>query len=947
MTNQIHNLIYVDNDGLFSSANFETKPDFLTTNIAGIINTTGTFTINGVPVSFGSTSGSGITFTTGSNIELSSQNVLSVSPQGPGSGLNADLWDNQQSNISNPTNNQYLVYSSGVWTNQNLPSVSLSTLTDTLINSVSNGQILEYDGTLNKWFNSTPSLSLLSDISFNNKLSGQYLVYNGTNWINSTLPTYPTVITALSGLTSDVMLSNPSQGQYLTFNGAYWVNTSLTVDTKLSELSDVAISNISSNQYLVYNGASWTNAPLPPYPSVITALAGLTSDVAIAFPTSNQYLTYNGTYWTNTSLDLSKTLEQLTDVQITSSVSGQYLSFNGTNWINSNLPTYPTVITALSGLTSDVVLNTPTSGQYLTFDGSNWVNTNLSIPQEFLVNLGDVKILSSINGQVLSYNSTDLKWENVTLTPGITAISQLTDAYIDSPANGQYLVYNGTQWANTQFSQSINSLSDVSLSSPVNNDVLTYNSSTLKWSNSSIPPATDPRIAPVTFAINPAIQTSITGSMSIGDGSTLNSFNSLAIGYAAQVYDPAIGTSGTPIASTFSTLWSNGMMGFQLNTPAVGSGNYSVAIGYQASSLSAGSVAIGAGSNASGNYGTVLGYGATIQGSPDAQYSIAIGYGSNITASNSIVIGSNGTSHGQSSIIIGSSETNYSDHSIGIGSYAPNNSGDISIGYTSSSQNAVTIGQGSNMTCNDLTDPLGNSPFATCLGNFNNGDGNIQGSYSIAYSWDCNVLGSENSAYLPASTAIGAQCFTEIPGELAYNVGTFANNTIDNQGNSVTYANFDNGSTKISWVPLGAVTSPMFSNPNSNVRILNPMGDAKKSWNQASYSGNGFTLEAQSVYIIELDINAISNSALTDGLYAAYTTKFSVFTVNDAITHLPTMSPIIITTLFDTSTTLASPWSIAITIDNLNRVHVTVTGDGVNTIRWFAKAQLTKLRTLI
>lgn len=78
---------------------------------------------------------------------------------GSGSSTLADLTD---TDISTPTNGQVLTYDSTAekWENANIPTPatpSLSDLTDTTISTPTNGQVLTYDSTAAKWVNANAS----------------------------------------------------------------------------------------------------------------------------------------------------------------------------------------------------------------------------------------------------------------------------------------------------------------------------------------------------------------------------------------------------------------------------------------------------------------------------------------------------------------------------------------------------------------------------------------------------------------------------------------------------------------------------------------------------------------------------------------------------------------------------------------------------------------------
>jgi hypothetical protein len=85
-------------------------------------------------------------------------------------------------------------------------------------------------------------------------------------------------------------------------------------------------------------------------------------------------------------------------------------------------------------------------------DGLNKQTTKATLLQgspQSLAGLTDVDIATLTNGQILQYNSTTSKWENVDRTD--INLSQLGDVTIVAPANGQVLVYNSStgKWENS------------------------------------------------------------------------------------------------------------------------------------------------------------------------------------------------------------------------------------------------------------------------------------------------------------------------------------------------------------------------------------------------------------------------------------------------------------------------------------------------------------------
>ena len=104
------------------------------------------------------------------------------------------------------------------------------------------------------------TLAQLTDVDINNMSDGQVLVYNATSqkWVNSNM-------TSLTNLT-DVDISNPTNGQTLIYNSTTqkWENGSGggsgSVST-LDDLTDVTITNPTNNQALLYKSSlqQWVN----------------------------------------------------------------------------------------------------------------------------------------------------------------------------------------------------------------------------------------------------------------------------------------------------------------------------------------------------------------------------------------------------------------------------------------------------------------------------------------------------------------------------------------------------------------------------------------------------------------------------------------------------------------------------------------------------------------
>lgn len=110
----------------------------------------------------------------------------SLNGSGGGGGGATALTQLTDVNISNPSNNQALLYNSesAKWVNGSLPSGvnELSELSDVNINNPSAGNVLIYGGASGKWFNDTPENAfpiwqeIEADVSMSEILGGSVIV---------------------------------------------------------------------------------------------------------------------------------------------------------------------------------------------------------------------------------------------------------------------------------------------------------------------------------------------------------------------------------------------------------------------------------------------------------------------------------------------------------------------------------------------------------------------------------------------------------------------------------------------------------------------------------------------------------------------------------------------------------------------------------------------------
>jgi len=92
----------------------------------------------------------------------------------------------------------------------------------------------------------------------------------------------------------------------------------------------------------------------------------------------------------------------------------------------------------------------------------------------------DVSLSSLSNGQLLQYNSSLSKWNNITPTYiSSCSINSCTDATLTSLATNNLLLYNGSKWINSTMSLEMNN--DVVVSSLTNKNIVRWNGS--NWVN--------------------------------------------------------------------------------------------------------------------------------------------------------------------------------------------------------------------------------------------------------------------------------------------------------------------------------------------------------------------------------------------------------------------------------------------------------------------------------
>jgi hypothetical protein len=289
--------------------------------------------------------------------------------------------------ITSPTENQALLYQSGVWVNANIPlptGLSLSGLSDVDNLTPAIKHVLFYNSDTNIW-------------------QSKQLNYNDL----SSLPALKSIAT--SGIYTDIT------GAPFTPNG---------MQVTLNDLSNVTAPTPTNGQYLkwVTASSSWVPSTIP---TVVTSLSGLTTDVLITSPTDNQLLKYNTatSKWINQTI--TYTLDDLTDVGLDGPTTAQFLKFNGTFWENnvvsySDVSGTPTIPDTLGSLT-DVTDTSFTINDTIIWDGAEWVSKSLTDVQAGKILKDDCSVDVSVNDDVsIQGGSTSGTGGNIILTANNT-----------------------------------------------------------------------------------------------------------------------------------------------------------------------------------------------------------------------------------------------------------------------------------------------------------------------------------------------------------------------------------------------------------------------------------------------------------------------------------------------------------------------------------------------
>ena len=161
-------------------------------------------------------------------------------------------------------------------------------------------------------------LNDLSDVIIETLNDGDVLTYDGVNWSADSIGN----IISLDDL-SGVVIETVNAGDVLTYDGVNWTADSVEGVSSLDDLSDVVIENAVSGSILKYDGVNWT---VGVDDSGVTSINDL-SDVFIENAASGSMLTYDGVNWAANNSDINITGDVITSGDVTANVV--YADFHG------------------------------------------------------------------------------------------------------------------------------------------------------------------------------------------------------------------------------------------------------------------------------------------------------------------------------------------------------------------------------------------------------------------------------------------------------------------------------------------------------------------------------------------------------------------------------------------------------------------------------------------
>ena len=330
--------------------------------------------------------------------------------------------------------------------------LNLQDLLNIQLQNLQNNEYLKYDSISSKWINKKINLSHLENIDINDVNDKNLLQFDSN--LNKFKP-YQNIIDNIT----NVEISNPEYKHVLMYNGVdKWTNNIISINS----IYDVFLDNLQDKDMLMYDAVSTNFINYPAYQSKLSQQGDILmfdSFIEKRLPiTNNRFLksVANTPTWSEISYD------DIINFSVTTPLNSQALVYNSTiskfqnqniyqSVLNTNgdilyynnghqrlgIGSAEQILRVIAGLPSwttvsniDSIIKTsltsPVSSNFLKFNGvDTWVNSNITMS-----NISDVNITTPLNNQVLTYNTSQLKWINTTPSSSSSPLVANEDIYI-------------------------------------------------------------------------------------------------------------------------------------------------------------------------------------------------------------------------------------------------------------------------------------------------------------------------------------------------------------------------------------------------------------------------------------------------------------------------------------------------------------------------------------
>jgi len=296
-------------------------------------------------------------------------------------------------------------------------------------------------------------LNDLSNVNASSPSTNDALIYDGTNWVPG-----PAVVGSLTDL-GDVSITSAATDNILQYNGTNWVNATpatLAGDINLGDLGDVTGTTYNASAYKVLIPKSGNTYGFSDLRSVTGSYVRLRDleNVTNTTATSNglllQYNSSNQLWEYETPADMAQSYINLNGLKDVGPTNGDLVPSDGQilRWSTAASPARYTAVTPgnLAGDMNIGELNdvnftgvTLLNEMVLKYNGSNWTAGTPSLSVSALSN---TNISSLSNGQILQYNSTNSRWENV--DPAGSGVTSITVSAGTGLAGGGTITSTGT-----------------------------------------------------------------------------------------------------------------------------------------------------------------------------------------------------------------------------------------------------------------------------------------------------------------------------------------------------------------------------------------------------------------------------------------------------------------------------------------------------------------------